>query len=254
MSGQATPATDSTPAPQPESAAPAPAASESATPAAEAADEFIPDASASDAAPSTEGKAEETKADDAKPEGEAEKDFLAETDDDDAKEGADGQADAKPEDAAEAYQPFTLPEGVELDEATLAKATPLFRKLNLDQDGAQELVSLYADITKETVQAYHDTLAEGHANTLKAWAAETKAHPEFGGQNLAASKAAAAQALALEPGARKVLVEYGLDRNPHVFALLARIGTKLSPDSLVRDDAGASEKSAPMRSADVMYS
>lgn len=251
MSGTSeTPATDSTPAPA-DAAAPAAAApADSAAPAAESADEFIPDTANSEAAPSTEGKADDAKPDEAK----ADDDFLAETDDDDAKEKADGPADAKPEGESEAYQPFTLPEDSPIDEATLAKATPIFQKLGLKQDGAQELVSLHAEIARDIVQGYHDTLAEGHANTLKEWATATKAHPEFGGQNLTQSKALAAKALGLEPGARKVLVEYGLDRNPHVFALLARVGSKLSEDSLVRDDAGAPDKRAPQRAADIFYS
>lgn len=213
-------------------------------------DEFLSDTPESEAKPA-EGEAEDGKTE-TKPEGE-EKDFLAETDEDEAKSEADAPGDAKPEAEAQAYQPFTLPDGQQIDEAALAKATPVFRKLNIDQAGAQELVSLQADIMQGAVQAYHQTLAEGHANTLKTWAQETKAHPEFGGQNLKASKAAAAQALALEPGARKVLVDYGLDRNPAVFALLARLGTKLSPDSLVRDDAGTPVKAPPTRDADVFY-
>lgn len=211
----------------------------------------MPDTKASEAAPSTEGKAEGDKSD-AKPEGDG-KDFLAETDDDDAESQADAPRDAKPESAAEAYQPFELPEGMEEDREALAKATPIFRELNLDQGQAQKLVSLQAEIMRDTVQAYHKALSDGHAETLKTWAKETKAHEEFGGKNLTASKALAAQALALEPGARKVLVDYGLDRNPHVFALLARLGSKLSPDSLVRDDAGAPVKATPMRDADVFY-
>lgn len=239
--------TESTPAPATDAAAPSPAAAaDSAAPASDK-EEFLPDTTKSEAAP--EGKAEEKKAAD-----EESKDFLAETDDDDAKDKADAPGDAKPESAAEAYQPFTLPDDMPTDEAALAKATPIFRELGLDQDGAQKLVSLQAEIMRDTVQAYHKELADGHAETLKNWAKETKAHEEFGGKNLTASKALAAQALALEPGARKVLVDYGLDRNPHVFALLARLGSKLSPDSLVRDDAGAPEKAPPQRDADLMYS
>lgn len=229
----------------------APAKSEAA-PAADAGgdEEFLPDTTKSDAKP--EGEAKDGKTD-AKSDDKAD-DFLAETDDDDAEGKADAPGDAKPESAAEAYQPFELPEGMAVDENALAKATPIFRELNLDQAQAQKLVSLQADIMLDAVKAHHQALSDGHANTLKTWANETKSHPEFGGQNLKASKALAAQALALEPAARKVLVEYGIDRNPHVFALLCRLGSKLSPDSLVRDDAGAPVNDAPMRDADVMYS
>lgn len=245
---------ESTPAPAPETAAPSPAAAapESAAPALDDAETFLPDAAESKAEPSTEGKADDGKTE-AKPEGEAD-DFLAETDDDDAAEKSDAPGDENAESAAEAYQPFELPEGTTLAEAALAEATAVFRKQGRSQEEAQELVSLHAKLAADAVQAHHQALAEGHAQNLKDWAAQTKAHPEFGGKNLTASKAQAAQALALEPSARKVLVEYGLDRHPAIFALLARVGSKLSPDSLVRDDAGAPEKAPPKRAADVMYS
>lgn len=228
------------------------AVADKAEPVAEKADaDFLADDAESKAAP-VEGKADDGKAG---PESKDKADdFLAETDDDEAQSKADAPGDAKQDGEPEAYQPFTLPEGQKIDEAALAKATPVFRELKLDQDGAQKLVSLQADIMQQAVQGYHETLAEGHANTLKTWAAETKAHPEFGGANLKASKALAAKALGLEPQARAVLVEYGLDRNPHVFALLARIGSKFSDDSLVRDDAGAPVKDTPARDADLMYS
>jgi hypothetical protein len=248
---------EQTPTPESTPVAAATAAPESAAVATDAAagadaEEFI-----ADDKPDSEAKPE-GKADDVKPEAKADDaeadDFLAETDDDEAKKDADAPGDAEKEGESKAYQPFTLPDGQALDEGAAAKATPIFQKLNLDQDGAQELVSLYADITKDALTEYHQSLAEGHAQRLKEWATETKAHPEFGGANLKASKAAAAQALALEPAARKVLVEYGLDRNPHVFALLARVGTKLSPDSLVREDAGTPVKGAPQRDADIFYS
>lgn len=253
MSGEtATPAPDSTPAPAPSDAAPSPAAAsaESAAPASEAAEEFIPDNPESE--PKAEAEGEEGKPE-AKAEAEAD-DFLAETDDDDAKDKADSQADAKPEGAPEAYQQFTLPDGMEIDADALAKATPVFRELGLDQEGAQKLVSLQADIMADAVQSYHDTLAQGHAERLKAWADEVKADPEFGASNLSQSKQNAARVLAVEPAARKALVEYGLDRNPAVFRLLAKLGAKLSEDTLVREDTGAPEKTAPMRDADIMYS
>jgi hypothetical protein len=255
LSGENNTPASETPAPaSAEVAAPAP---ESAAPAAEAEGEFLADATESEAKPSTESKADDEAK--AKPEGEAD-DFLAETDDDDAEGKADAPGDAKPESAAEAYQPFTLPEGTTLDEALVAEATPIFRKLNLDQDGAQELVSFYAAKTQSAVEAYHATLADNHQATLRTWESELKAMPEYKGAGLKEAKVRVVRALdALGgPEVRKILGDgregYGLVRNPHVFKFLDAIGTKLSPDSLVRDDAGTPAKETPMRKADVLYS
>lgn len=255
MSGeQATPAAtpESTPAPQPETAPPSPAAADGAAPASDADGELLADNKDSDAKASTEAKA-----DDAKPaEAKADDDFLAEKDDD-AEDKADAPGDAKPESAAEAYQPFTLPDGQTIDEATLAEATPLLRKLKIDQDGAQELVSFYAAKTQEAVQSYYQQLSEGHRNTLKSWTDELKALPEYKGKAFSEAKARVANVLnTLGTPALKQLLDkdYGVIRNPHVFKFLDAIGTKLSPDSLVREDAGAPEKAPPQRDADIFYS
>lgn len=258
MSGE-----NNTPASEtPASATPTEAAS-NATPAAEAApaseaEEFLPDPTKSEAKPSTEGKADDGKSE-SKPEG-ADKDFLAETDDDDAADKADAPGDAKEEGAEEAYQPFTLPEGMTLDEGLLAEATPLFKKLGLNQDGAQELVSFYASKTQDAVTAHHQSLAGQHQATLKTWETELKALPAYKGAGLQEAKVRVATALnALgSPEVRKLLGDgpqgYGLVRNPHIFQFLDAIGSKLSPDSLVREDAGSPVKTEPQRAADVMYS
>lgn len=254
MSGEtATPAADT--------AAPvqngADTAVETKTPAAAESEEFLPETPESEAKPEgkAEGKAEDGKAE-AKSEDKAD-DFLAETDDDDAESKADTPGDAKQEGEPEPYQPFTLPDGLELDEAVIAEATPLLRKFNLDQEGAQELVSFYAAKTASALEAYHLSLAEGHQQTLKTWSAELKALPEYKGQALKEAKGRVAEVLSKigTPQLRTLLdKDYGLIRHPEVFKFLDAISTKLSPDSLVRDDAGASEKTAPQRVADQMYS
>lgn len=238
--------------PNAETATPAPNGADTSAPVDKAApaeaEEFLPDTAKSDAKPK-EGKADD-KADASK----EDEGFLAETDDDDAEKDADAPGDADKDSAPEAYQPFELPEGLALEGDDLAQATALLRKHGRSQEEAQELVSYYANQQKKSLETFHQTLVDAHEQRLKDWAKETKADEEFGGKNLTASKASAAKALALEPSARKVLVEYGLDRNPAIFKLLARVGSKLSDDSLVRDDAGAPETVAPQRDADVMYS
>lgn len=225
---------------------------ETAAPA-EADDDFLDDPK-SEAKPEGEAKAEKA---DAKPQGEDDDFLKAETDKDDAKDKADAQGDAKPAGESEAYQPFTLPEGLVLDETVLAEATPLLRKIGADQDGAQELVSFYAAKTQEAIASYHEELAAKHVETLKSWETELKAMPEYKGAALSEAKARVATVLNQlgSPELRQLLTkDYGVVRNPHVFKFLDAIGSKLSEDSLVRDDAGAPVKATPKRTADEMYS
>lgn len=55
--------------------------------------------------------------------------------------------------APESYEPFTAPTGLKLDDAALAKATPIFKELGLTQAQAQRLVEFQASLTKDHVDA-----------------------------------------------------------------------------------------------------
>lgn len=249
------PVTESaTPAPATAAANPSPAPAEGAAPAADAAEEFLADAPNSKAEPSTDGKADDAKPEEAK----ADPDFLAETDDDDAEGKGDGQADPKQESEPEAYQPFTLPEGLEIDQTVLAEATPILRKAGVNQEGAQELVSFYAAKTQEALTAYHQKLAEGHQETLRTWSNELRELPEYKGKdafNQAKGRVAHVLNTLGTPELKTLLDrDFGLIRNKALFTFLDTVASKLSEDSLVRDDAGAPVKEPPKRAADVMYS
>lgn len=227
-------------------------------------DDFLPEAK-TEAEPSKEGKAEGGKSTEVAQE--AEDDFLkAEANKDSAKDKADGQADVKPgSESAEAYQPFTLPEGFEgeLDQTLVDKATPILRDLKLDQDGAQKLVSFFAteivQQQQESMRATMQGLADGHQATLRTWEKELTSLPEYQGDGLKEAKVRVANVLSTlgSPELRTLLHSgrdgYGLIRNPAVFKFLDAIGSKLSQDSLVRDDAGAPVKGGQLRDADIMY-
>jgi hypothetical protein len=68
-----------------------------------------------------------------------------------AKPAEDEKSDAKPG-APETYAEFKAPEGYTLDEATVAKATPIFKELGLSQDQAQKLVDFYGDLSREAAE------------------------------------------------------------------------------------------------------
>lgn len=162
--------------------------------------------------------------------------FLGDDDKDNSTDKADGQTDAAQEEASAAYQPFTLPEGITIDDAALARATPVLREIvGADQDKAQKLVSFHAE---EVQRRLAEQAAEGQANhraLLADWSMKAKADPEIGGakfeQNLAIAKKALADLGT--PELKSMLVEWGLDRSPEILRFLVRAGQRLSPDTLV---------------------
>lgn len=242
---------------------PAPVASDDASLLADAAPEGTkPDANKTEP-DSTPVAKPEGDAGDAKPaEGKTdagEASLLAEDDEGKPKEKADGVADAKPDAAPEKYEAFTLPEGMSLDEEALAKATPILKEFGLNQEKAQKLVSLYADLTKATVEGAQAQAVSQHKQLISEWTAKVKAHPEFGGDKLPQSKAAAIKAINTLAGSaqeaaelRNMLSEWGISNHPALFGLLVRAGTKLSEDTMVTSDA-ASQASEPKKPWELLY-
>lgn len=92
-----------------------------------------------------------------------------------------GEKDGKKEEAAgapEKYEDFKAPDGFELDSATMEKATPLFKELGLNQDGAQKLVDFYATLSKDAAEAPFKLWAD----TQEQWVKDVKADSEIGGR------------------------------------------------------------------------
>lgn len=207
----------------------------------------------------TESKPAPKAGDDASADGEKPEASLLD-DEDNPPEDKDGQADKSKDGAPEAYEQFVLPDGRELDEATLAKATPVMRELGLNQENAQKLVSFYDELIQEAGKAQ---VASHHA-LLKEWTAAVKADPEFGGEKLSQSRGHVRQAIAKYGGdgeSQKQLLAmlstdhtkggWGIGNHPLIFNLLARIGATTSEDTLVHGDAAAQTR--PKTHAEVLY-
>lgn len=81
-----------------------------------------------------------------------------------------------PEGAPETYAEFKAPEGYEIDKEVLDQAIPIFKKLNISQEGAQELFDLYAKRSIEQAEAptkaYNDLRTD--------WQSQVKADKEIG--------------------------------------------------------------------------
>lgn len=237
-----------TPATETPAAADAAAADLLDTPAADAAAQSVDD---NKGATPTESKPDaKASGDDGK--GEADKaapDLLADDDEGTPDKKADGPADADADKAPETYEAFTLPEGVQLDEAVLAQATPIFKDVGLNQEQAQKLVSLYAGMQAE---AAAQQVAD--FNKIKSdWAGELKADSEFGNENLAKT-VGATKALIGKFGSPRLLndlKEWGWGNHPEFQRMCARISAALSPDTTVIADAA--HQARPKSAAEVMF-
>lgn len=165
---------------------------------------------------------------------------------------AEAEADAPAEEAAPAtsetptYEPFVLPQGVEVDTAALEQAQSLFAEARLSQPQAQKLVDLYAGKMSELVQRQIETQISAAESRQKAWIAEVKNDPDLGGRRFEAARAAAQRALGRfgTPELRRTLDELGVSNSPQLFRFFVRVGQAFSEDRIVGPAPGTARRSA----------
>lgn len=80
--------------------------------------------------------------------------------------------------APEKYEDFKAPEGIKLDPAALAKATPVFKELGLNQAAAQKLVDTYRELTESAAAAPR----EAYLKLTSDWLKESQDHPDLRGK------------------------------------------------------------------------
>lgn len=139
------------------------------------------------------------------------------------------KVEAKPEPgkAPEAYEPFKLPDGVELKDEQLTQAQGIFKELGLDQAAAQKLVDFHAAQLK-AVAAAPDTGFDALTNE---WKTKAEADPDIGafdGAKALALKTTIAKGLdaigdpALTKDFKAVMNLTGAGNNPAFIKVLAK--------------------------------
>lgn len=187
-----------------------------------------------------DGKSDDKADEEAKSDGEkSEKSDEGESQDgaeasDDKGDGSDDGDDEEAEGAPEKYEPFELPDGMDLDQAALDAVEPIFRELNLTQEQAQRLVSYEA----EQRQAYAEQVASQWQETREAWVQEVKDDPDVGGDSLPETmglmKALMSDEMGLAtPEFRADAVNYGFGDNPHVVRFAAATAKLLKKNGLL---------------------
>jgi hypothetical protein len=148
----------------------------------------------------------------------------------------------EPEGAPEAYEDFTVPEGVELDATVAEDLKGLAKELNLPQAKAQQIADLGVKMAEKWA-ADHTALVE---KTSEEWVAASKADPEFGGPKLQASLASAAKAIDTfgTPEFRALLNTSKLGNHPEFVRFVSRVGNATTEDSKLVTGGGTTVQSA----------
>lgn len=141
--------------------------------------------------------------------------------------GEEKKADVKAG-APEKYEAFKAPEGYELDQAALDKATPLFKELGLNQDQAQKAIDLYSALHTQNEKAISDHWKQ----TQEDWVKEIGQDKEIG-HKLAEVKATVSKALdLLGPELKKPFQEAmdltGAGNNPAFVKGLFKLASMLT--------------------------
>lgn len=208
-------------APAPTAEAPAPAAESSV---------LTPPAPTADPAP----KADDVKPDDAsKPK----------------EEGKDADGKDKFTGAPEAYEDFTLPEGMEMDADVLGEFKGLAKELNIPQAKAQQLIDFQTQLAAKQAEAYQAAVTKQSQD----WAASIKNDPEIGGANYDKNVESAIKVIQSfgDPALTELLNTSGLGNHPALFKFCHRISSAISEDKFVLP--GSQSSTGRKSNEDVFY-
>ncbi len=151
--------------------------------------------------------------------------------------------------APEAYDAFTLPEDMALDDTIMGEFSQLAKDANLPQDKAQSLVELGAKMAKGFESSTQKTL-----DSLKTqFATDLANDTDLGGEQLDANMAIAQRAVNAygSPELKSMLEKSGLGSHPELVRFFHAVGQTVSEDSDV--DSGANTSGGQKSLAERMY-
>ncbi|WLH55590.1 hypothetical protein [Pseudomonas sp. FP2294] len=151
--------------------------------------------------------------------------------DKDKEDGKDADDKDKPAGAPEAYEDFTLPEGMEMDAEVLGEFKNLAKELNIPQAKAQQLIDFQTQLATKQAEEYQAAVVK----QSQEWAASIKNDPEIGGENYEKSVASAIKVIQSfgDPALTELLNQSGLGNHPALFKFCHRISAAISEDKFV---------------------
>lgn len=198
-------------------------------------------------APAAEGSVLTPAATDAPPAADAKTPEQTQQEADAAK--AKTEADAKLTGAPEAYEDFTLPEGMEMDADVLGEFKGLAKELNIPQAKAQQLIDFQTQLATKQAEAYQAAVIKQGQD----WAAEVRNDPVLGGANYEKSVESAIKVIQSfgDPALTELLRSTGLGNNPALFKFCHRISSAISEDKFVLP--GSQSSNGRKSDAEVFY-
>ena len=143
---------------------------------------------------------------------------------------------------------FQAPEGMELDQQMLEQFKPLAKELGLSQEAAQKFVDMYA----ERMQGFQQERENAIAQQQQQWADQAKQDEEIGGEQFDQNVETARKAIDTfgSDDLKGFLDETGLGNHPEMIRFAARVGAKISEDTLIPGGQGGGQSKS---AADVLF-
>lgn len=172
----------------------------------------------------TEAKASE---DGASAEASEETDHKA---DDTTEKSTDSDADGGESGAPENYEPFQLPDGIEMNSEALEQLTPMLKDMGASQDQAQKLI----DLQTETVQNLFAGQQRAWTDKQSEWRKAAENDDEFGKGKYDASLTVARRAMREigTPELTDALNESGMGNHREFIRFFYRVGVAIGEDNL----------------------
>jgi len=141
------------------------------------------------------------------------------------------KADPKEESAVPETYEFSMPEGVELDEATAADFSLIAKDASLTQVQADKFVSIYQKAQADGLEAQQTAWQD----QLASWRDEASSDPDIGGAKFQENIGLAKKGLDVfgNEKLKEALNTSGMGNHPEVIRMLTKIGTAVSDDSFV---------------------
>ncbi len=159
-----------------------------------------------------------------------------------------GNADNAPTGAPETYETFSLPEGMEMDNAQLEVFLPIAKDLKLTQEQAQKLVSLDAEQKVAAAQAQQQATDD----MVDEWRDTTKTDEVLGGANLPQTLAHVNTFLNkfASPALRQLLDDTSVGNHIEVIRLFSAAGKAMGEDGVI---GRGGSSSTPKTTAQLLY-
>ena len=137
-----------------------------------------------------------------------------------------------------AYELSGLPEGTEIDAASLAVITPIAKELNLSNEGLSKIAGVYAEhVLPSVIERVQSELENNITATRAEWETQAKEQlktdPAFEGKSLDVVRAMSAKTLDRFGGKefREYLDETGLGNHPAMLKMAYLVGTQIAEDT-----------------------